>query len=144
MRHLLITLFLPFISHANEPEVSITFGNNKITLTPSGKKSQEWIFESSKNLIDWQHAVDLNPVLSGGNSTSKKFTLNTRAFFRAQETQGFYDPRCLRVIDLNFEDTQWANQLTESYASGEEIIGSLKYRNEIIEGVGVRYKGNTS
>ena len=144
MRYLLIILFLPFISHANEPEVSITFGNNKITLTPSGKKSQEWIFESSKNLIDWQHAVDLNPVLSGGNSTSKKFTLITTAFFRAQETQGFYDPRCLRVIDLNFEDTQWANQLTESYASGEEIIGSLKYRNEIIEGVGVRYKGNTS
>ena len=144
MRYLLIILFLPFISHANEPEVSINFGNNKITLTPSGKKSQEWIFESSKNLIDWQHAVDLNPVLSGGNSTSEKIELSTGSFFRAQETQGFYDPRCLRVIGLNFEDTQWANQLTESYASGEEILGSLKYRNEIIEGVGVRYKGNTS
>ena len=85
MRYQLIIFFLPFISHANEPEVSITFGNNKITLTPSGKKSQEWIFESSKNLIDWQHAVDLNPVLSGGNSTSKKFTLNTRAFLELKK-----------------------------------------------------------
>ena len=144
MRYLLIILFLPFIAHANEPEVSITYDENNITLTPNGKKSQEWIFESSKNLIDWQHAVDLNPVLSGENSTSKKIELSTGSFFRAKETQGFYDPRCLRVIDLNFEDTQWANQLTESYASGEEILGALKYRNEIIEGVGVRYKGNTS
>ena len=120
MRYFLSTLLLTISAFGVEPDISITYDSQKISLIPSGKKKQEWIFESSKNLINWEHDVSLKPVLSGENTTSTQKGLGTNIFFRAQETEGFYDPRCLRVIDLNFEDNQWINQLTESYASGEE------------------------
>ena len=137
-------LFIPLTTLSIEPEVGIKFEGSSITLTPEGKNNREWIFESSKNLKDWNHMTEIMPVFSGETSSASKNLIDSWKFFRASRTEGFYDPRCLRVIDLKFENGQWQNQLTQSYSSGEEIIGSLEYRNEIFEGVGIRYKGNTS
>ena len=137
-------LFIPLTTLSIEPEVGIKFEGSSITLTPEGKNNREWIFESSKNLKDWNHMTEMMPVFSGETSSASKNLIDSWKFFRASRTEGFYDPRCLRVIDLKFENGQWQNQLTQSYSSGEEIIGSLEYRNEIFEGVGIRYKGNTS
>ena len=137
-------LFIPLTALSIEPEVGIKFEGSSITLTPEGKNNREWIFESSKNLKDWNHMTEMMPVFSGETSSASKNLIDSWKFFRASRTEGFYDPRCLRVIDLKFENEQWQNQLTQSYSSGEEIIGSLEYRNEIFEGVGIRYKGNTS
>ncbi len=143
MKYLLL-LFIPLTALSIEPEVGIKFEGSNITLTPEGKNNREWIFESSKNLKDWNHVTGMMPVFSGETSSASKNSLDSWKFFRASRTEGFYDPRCLRVIDLKFENEEWQNQLTQSYSSGEEIIGSLEYRNETFEGVGIRYKGNTS
>ena len=143
MKYILL-LFIPLTALSIEPEVGIKFEGSSITLTPEGKNNREWIFESSKNLKDWNHMTGMMPVFSGETSSASKNLIDSWKFFRASRTEGFYDPRCLRVIDLKFENGQWQNQLTQSYSSGEEIIGSLEYRNEIFEGVGIRYKGNTS
>ena len=140
----ILLLFIPLTALSIEPEVGIKFEGSSITLTPEGKNNREWIFESSKNLKDWNHMTEMMPVFSGETSSASKNLIDSWKFFRASRTEGFYDPRCLRVIDLKFENGQWQNQLTQSYSSGEEIIGSLEYRNEIFEGVGIRYKGNTS
>ena len=140
----ILLLFIPLTALSIEPEVGIKFEGSSITLTPEGKNNREWIFESSKNLKDWNHMTGMMPVFSGETSSASKNLIDSWKFFRASRTEGFYDPRCLRVIDLKFENGQWQNQLTQSYSSGEEIIGSLEYRNEIFEGVGIRYKGNTS
>ena len=143
MKYLLF-LFIPLTAYSLETEVGIKFDGTNINLTPEGKNNREWVFESSKNLKDWSHVTSMMPVFSGEASSANKSSLNSWNFFRASRTEGFYDPRCLRVIDLKFESEQWQNLLTQSYSSGEEILGSLQYRNETFTDVGIRYKGNTS
>ena len=121
MRYLLF-LFIPLTAFPLEPEVRIKFDGTNITLTPDGKNNREWVFESSKNLKDWSHVTDMMPVFSGEASSANKSSLNSWNFFRASRTEGFYDPRCLRIIDLKFESEQWQNLLTQNYSSGSEFI----------------------
>ena len=147
MKYLFLSLLLfPLISLADENQIQFTFDNGTFSLSTTGKKKQEWLFQFSDDLKNWEPLYEVPPIFSDGNSSASLNLSNQGSFgfVRAIKTEGFYDPMCVRTIELTFEDTNWQSQLISNYSTGEEIQGTLKFREEIIEGVGVRYKGNTS
>lgn len=89
MRYFLSALLLTISAFGVEPDISITYDSQKISLIPSGKKKQEWIFESSRNLINWEHDVSLKPVLSGENTTSRQTVLGSNIFLELKKLKGF-------------------------------------------------------
>ena len=147
MKHLFISLMLlPLISLADENQIQFTFDDGSFSLSTTGKKKQEWLFQYSNDLKNWEPIYELPPIFSDGES-SASFNLSNEepfGYVRAIQTEGFYDPMCVRTIELTFEDPNWQSQLVTNYSTGQEIQGTLKFREKVIEGVGVRYKGNTS
>ena len=139
-------LLLPLISLADENQIQFTFDNGTLSLSTTGKKKQEWLFQFSEDMEKWDPLYDVPPIFSDGNSSANLnlSNQNQRGFIRAVQTEGFYDPMCVRTIELTFDDPNWLDQLTSNYSTGNEISGALQFRNESIAGIGVRYKGNTS
>ena len=147
MKYLFLSLLLfPFISLADENQIQFTFDDGTFALSTTGKKKKEWLFQYSDDLKNWEPLYDVPPIFSDGNSSVSLNLSNQEpfGFIRAIQTEGFYDPMCVRTIELTFEDTNWQSQLISNYSTGNEISGTLQFRDETIEGVGVRYKGNTS
>ncbi|MDE0569103.1 MAG: CotH kinase family protein [Verrucomicrobiales bacterium] len=147
MKYLFLSLLLfPFISLADENQIQFTFDDGTFSLSTTGKKKQEWLFQFSEDMEKWEPLYDVPPIFSDGNSSAILNLSNQElsGFVRAIQTEGFYDPMCVRTIELTFEDTNWQSQLISNYSTGNEISGTLQFRDETIEGVGVRYKGNTS
>ena len=147
MKYLLLSLLLfPFVSLADENQIQFTFDDGTFALSATGKKKKEWLFQYSDDLKNWEPLYDVPPIFSDGNSSVSLNLSNQESFgfIRAIQTEGFYDPMCVRTIELTFEDTNWQSQLISNYSTGNEILGTLQFRDETIEGVGVRYKGNTS
>ena len=147
MKYLLLSLLLfPFVSLADENQIQFTFDDGTFALSATGKKKKEWLFQYSDDLKNWGPLYDVPPIFSDGNSSVSLNLSNQESFgfIRAIQTEGFYDPMCVRTIELTFEDTNWQSQLISNYSTGNEILGTLQFRDETIEGVGVRYKGNTS
>ena len=147
MKPLLLPLFcLPLCCFALGDDIEFSLENGLISLSPIGDEDSEWLFEFSTDLQSWDQLYELPPVFPGETSTvNLNFPgAHPRGFFRAVQTGGFYDPRCLRTLELTFEDNDWLSQLVANYSTGEEIPGGMQFRDELIEGVGVRYKGNTS
>ncbi|MBT7983800.1 MAG: hypothetical protein HN584_14660 [Akkermansiaceae bacterium] len=147
MKYLFLSLLLfPLISLAEENQIQFTFDNGTFSLSTTGKKKQEWLFQFSEDMQKWEPLYDVPPIFSDGNSSASLNLSNQElsGFVRAIQTGGFYDPMCVRTIELTFEDTNWQSQLISNYSTGNEISGTLQFRDETIDGVGVRYKGNTS
>ena len=147
MKYLFLALLLfPLISLAEENQIQFTFDNGTFSLSTTGKKKQEWLFQFSEDMQKWEPLYDVPPIFSDGNSSASLNLSNQElsGFVRAIQTEGFYDPMCVRTIELTFEDTNWQSQLISNYSTGNEISGNLQFRDETIDGVGVRYKGNTS
>ena len=147
MKYLFLSLLLfPLISLAEENQIQFTFDNGTFSLSTTGKKKQEWLFQFSEDMQKWEPLYDVPPIFSDGNSSASLNLSNQElsGFVRAIQTEGFYDPMCVRTIELTFEDTNWQSQLISNYSTGNEISGNLQFRDETIDGVGVRYKGNTS
>jgi CotH protein/lamin tail-like protein/type IX secretion system substrate protein len=63
---------------------------------------------------------------------------------RIENEEGFYDINELRTIYLEFEQTNWWQLLTQNYESKTDIVAKLTYEDEVFEGVGVRFRGQTS
>ena len=85
----ILLLFIPLTALSIEPEVGIKFEGSSITLTPEGKNNREWIFESSKNLKDWNHMTGMMPVFSGETSSASKNLIDSWKFLEPLEPRGF-------------------------------------------------------
>lgn len=57
---------------------------------------------------------------------------------------GFYNESKLRKIYLEFEDVDFWTQLENNYDTDVYIKATLKYEDEVLEDVGIQFKGNTS
>ena len=62
---------------------------------------------------------------------------------RAQQPD-LYDETVLRTFKLTFSQSDWWNQLTNNAASKTEIAADLVVDGKAYQGVGVRFKGNSS
>ena len=60
------------------------------------------------------------------------------------DVTGFYNESKLRKIYLEFEDTDYWEQLEANYDTDVYVKATLKYEDEILTDVGVQFKGNTS
>jgi len=60
--------------------------------------------------------------------------------------QNFYDINTINTIEITFEESNWDEILDQLYAAGDEerLIGSVSINGEILDSVGVRYKGNST
>ena len=58
--------------------------------------------------------------------------------------QGLYDEAVLRTLYLQFSDRTWWSQLQANYQSKENLPAALTVDGVTYEGVGVRFRGNTS
>jgi len=58
--------------------------------------------------------------------------------------QDLYDPYTLRTISLRFSQPDWWSRLTANYQSKTNLPATLVFEGQVYEGVGVRFRGNTS
>lgn len=61
-----------------------------------------------------------------------------------RETTGLYNISNIDTIWLEFDQSNYWTQLQNNYESKTEILARLKYRGELYDSVGVRFKGSTS
>ncbi len=59
-------------------------------------------------------------------------------------TDGLYNDKVVKRIDLNFSQANWQSLLTQNYNSKTDIPATLTLEGKTYSNVGVRYKGQTS
>ena len=57
---------------------------------------------------------------------------------------GLYDTGVLRTFFLEFEDDEWLGEMHDFYHTGLDVPSDLIVDGDLIRGVGVRYRGNSS
>ena len=60
------------------------------------------------------------------------------------EGEDFYDPTQIIIIELQFDQADWWEQLEDNYASATDIPCTAVIDGSAYENVGVRFKGQTS
>lgn len=114
-----------------------------------GGPKYDWLIESSLDLIGWSSIPGLPPLLAN-RTNPPTLTLGTDVaapslFYRARVTDGLYDLGLLRTIRLTFTNANWAQLLTSGRTTGLNTTALFVMDNGArIEGVGARYRGNTS
>ncbi len=58
--------------------------------------------------------------------------------------EDFYDDTVLRTLQLQFSQPNWWQQLAANYQAKQNILATLTVDEATYEGVGVRFRGNTS
>lgn len=112
-----------------------------------GDESIDWQLQVSTDLETWSDAE-----LSKGDGLIWEFLPAgdlTTMFFRAvgeatTAEPGLYDVASYRVMNLDFAQADWLAQLTSNYGTDLNVSASLSVEGVTYEGVGVRYKGDTS
>lgn len=120
-----------------------------LTIQVIGDPDNDWRIQQSPDFVTWTNVTALTTLVAGDetNAPSKLLpSLDAEAgFFRAERTDGLYDPTLLRTFNLNFTQANWATLLTSARTSGTDVLCSLTLDNGLaLTGVGARYKGNTS
>jgi len=57
---------------------------------------------------------------------------------------GIFNVNQIDTIYLEFSSSNWFNTLTNNYAAGTELLGTLTYQGTVYNEVGVSFKGATS
>ncbi len=57
---------------------------------------------------------------------------------------GLYDTTALRTFFLEFDDDEWLGEMHDFYHTGLDVPADLIVDGDLIRGVGVRYRGNSS
>jgi spore coat protein CotH len=132
---------------AEQGLVHFTPQGANVTLTVDGDSNDEWRFQSSSDLLTWNHAPALGTVFSEGTN-SRLATLSALAsgqgFYRAVKTTGIHDPFVVRTVSLTFTQSTWQTQLAALKTSGSNLVATLEVDGKSYGNVGVRYRGNTS
>ena len=109
--------------------------------------SVDWQLQVSHDLRSWDPA-DLS-VRADGSWEYLPEANSSTTFFRAIEVSdpeepGLYDVGTYRVMRLDFAESNWLTQLTNNYGTDVNVSATLTLDDVAYEGVGVRYKGDTS
>ncbi|MFM8514218.1 MAG: CotH kinase family protein, partial [Bacteroidota bacterium] len=57
---------------------------------------------------------------------------------------GFYHPDSIRRVDLSFPQANYWTLLGQNYASETNLLATLSMGNQVLDSIGVRFRGNTS
>lgn len=152
----LIGLLSLSAANGQTPDVTVTKDSNSdaflVHLTGVDEsETDNWELKSSADLITWTDARLSS--LTNGQWAFTAHPDSPRLFFRANFVEdqeepepdpNLYDIDEYRVMELEFDDTNWATQLAANYGSEVNVSADLILDGERHEGVGVRYKGDTS
>lgn len=61
-----------------------------------------------------------------------------------QASTGIYDENIVEEIRLTFPQSNYWSLMTQNYSSKTDLPATIKYKNETLDSVGVRFKGQTS
>lgn len=134
---------------AAEVELEVGWDNTGPVLRAFGSPKYDWLIEVSEDLAHWQ-PVPGQPPLLANRTNPPVLHLDPQAgpalqFHRACQTDGLHDLTLLRTLSLTFTQANWPTLLARGRDTGSNTIASLVVDNGArIEGVGARYKGNTS
>lgn len=149
---LVVVLVLCDLTFAQRPDGQLHFSweDGVLSLQVLGDADDEWRLFVSDDLENWTQDSELGSlILSGRRETGPRLGLdpngNRQRFFRVEKTRGLYDDTILREVHLTFPQQNWQSLLSSNFFSGVNIFGDLALGNGAeVEGVGVRYRGNTS
>ncbi len=119
------------------------------TLRIWGSRRYDWFLEGSTDLLHWEALAGQPPLLAHRtNPPVRVLPLDLQPgprFFRARQTGGLYDLSLLRTLSLTFTQANWQTRLTQGRTTGSNTPALLVVDNGArIEGIGARYRGNTS
>ncbi len=114
-----------------------------------GDPDNDWRIQRSPDLVTWTNEPALGTLVAGDatNAPTRELAVPDAAagFYRAERTDGLYDPTLLRSFSLTFPQANWATLLTSARTAGTDVECLLSSDNGTsFTGVGARYKGNTS
>jgi spore coat protein CotH len=135
---------------ASSGKVQLGSDGSHLLLSVDGDADDEWWIEQSPDLVTWQRQDALGTVMSG-NITNATVTqvdppsaTTPTTFYRAIGTAGLYDPTLIRTIGLTFTQANWQTILANNYGRDTNLSGTLTFNGRTYNGVGVRYRGNSS
>ncbi len=137
-------------STAAELKIERTEGSESLLIrlvNAETPQSDNWICETSTDLQSWSEST--LTALDGGWSFNPSAD-DRVVFFRARQTGassdpgGLYDISSYRTFELEFAQTDWLSQMAANYGSETNVTASLKVDGTLLDGVGVRFKGDTS
>jgi hypothetical protein len=154
--HSFLGLFSLSAALAQTPSLSVSKDSNSnshfVNLSGNAESDfSNWELKSSTDLITWDDAK-----LSSLTSGEWAFTTNydtPSLYFRASFVEDVEDPEpdpdlydlaAYRVMELTFDQSNWAAQLDAEYGNEVNLSADLSLDGELHPGVGVRYKGDTS
>jgi hypothetical protein len=133
---------------ADDGQIRLFSAANGLHIQVNGDKDDDWSFQVSSDLLNWENEPALGTLLSGGTANAPSKLLNlapANRFYRARQTEGLYDPIALRTFSLTFTHADWQTLLTSGRNTGTNVVGDLTLDNGLaISGIGARYRGNTS
>lgn len=145
----LVVTGLVGVTHAADGELRLLPQPDGTSIQVLGDEDDDWHLEASEDLTTWTRLTALGPLLSGEAANAPLRSLGAmdgaQRFYRAQRTDGLYDPTLLRTFRLSFTQANWQALLSRGRTTGSNVLGQLELDNgAVIEGIGARYRGNTS
>lgn len=114
-----------------------------------GSRRYDWFLETSSDLLHWTSLPGQPPLLANRTNPPARLLPSLSEpgarFVRARQTDGLYDLFLLRTISLTFTQANWQTRLTQGRTTGSNTPALFVMDNGArLEGVGARYRGNTS
>ncbi|MCP5519111.1 MAG: CotH kinase family protein [Verrucomicrobiales bacterium] len=114
-----------------------------------GSAKADWWLESSLDLKSWSVLPGAAPLLADPDDPPARelpaAEVPGPVFYRTRRTGGLYDLGILRTVSLTFTQANWPTLLANGRNTGSNTPALLVMDNGArIDGVGARYKGNTS
>ncbi|HTI70964.1 MAG TPA: hypothetical protein VMF06_13425 [Candidatus Limnocylindria bacterium] len=88
-------------------------GSTGASVQVQGSADDDWLIQSSTNLLDWTTPENVGPLLGGDTNAPLRELPASNAnhqFYRALRTEGLYDSSLLRTFSLTF--SQWVSRCT--------------------------------
>ena len=82
--------------------------------------------------------------LGGASQTGKPGAKLTPANVKTYTTEPFYDPGVLRTLFLEFEESDWEQELVDFHNTDVEVPAKLTVDGKVYNEVGVHFRGMTS
>lgn len=130
-------------------DVRLRAAGTNILLQIHGDADDDWRAQVSSNMLDWSNLPGFGTLQSRGTNGPERSVGAPGAaqqFYRVLKTGGLYDRTLLRTFSLTFTQANWATLLANGRATGSNVYCSLLTLDNGItnQGVGARYRGNTS
>ncbi|MCP5520844.1 MAG: CotH kinase family protein [Verrucomicrobiales bacterium] len=144
----LLLAVLPPNARAAEAQMELSPENGVPVLRLRGSAKADWWIESTTDLLSWSVLPGSAPLLADPDDPPSRELDPSGApvmLHRARQTGGLYDLGILRAATLTFTQANWPTLLANGRNTGSNTPALLVMDNGArIEGVGARYKGNTS